>query len=1202
MRRGLIGIAALSMVACCAATLGSQGPAAGDETGDPARQYLGRWDLTLHTPSRDYSSWLDIERQGGELRARMVGRWGRARWLPRVAIADGHVSLVSPGNEEGIAHGDLIYDGARVGDELIGSVAGAPDERWSWRAERAPALRGSSGLHAGSPVRLFNGRDLAGWGAGGLSNHPWGVTDGELVSPGGGTDLQSEAAYDDFRLQVEFNYSPGSNSGIYLRGRYEVQIEDDAQPEGPSERTGSIYGFLAPAVPVPRAPGVWHAYDITLTGRRVTVILDGLTLIDDQEIPGITGGALDSREALPGPIVLQGTEPGRVAFRNIVLTPLLAAGPAQHEPGPRVRRLLARMSRDEKLAVIRGAHEPPGGEQGEAGWTRGVPRLGIPALRFADGPPGVLVHHTSTGMPATLSMAATFSPNDAEATGALIGHDARALGIDVILQPYVNLYRDPTFERAYNTLGEDPVLTGALAASFVRGAQAQNVMVQAKHFAAYEGAADVRVDERTLREVYLAPFADVSRAGAASIMCAYNRINGTYACDDEALLNGILRGEDGFAGFITSDWGAAHGAEFILRGMDMEQPGTGPSAAFALGPEPGEKTLSPEETASLVETMTTGVPEEQRYPRPRESDIAAPAPPGVSGNLGEALFKGSVRDSDLDRAVAHVLGQMERFGWLARPPDHEPHAERIADNARTVERLAERGAVLLKNDGILPLGAGDLSSLALIGPGALQTFAIVVGDEQSYGRAVRQIGAWQALRSQGVRGVQAAVADDMTGEPIPADAFAHLARTDQPGQATAEQQINFTLRSGHALPAGAHAQWDGTLLIVQEGDYDIDLQLLGATGKFWIDGRKVGDMGWWGGHGDIVFPNRDNVVPTTDGLDNVRRLVHLGAGPHTVRVEVAADGSGEPAQVRLAWVTPAMRERAFSAAVDLAARCRAAVIFAWSRNRPYFGLPGDQDRLIDAVSSVNPNTVVVLNTGQAVALPWLKKVRAVLEMWYTGDEGGWAAANLLSGRASPGGRLPFTWPVRLTDYAAMDPRFPERSSSGVNGRTIYSEGVHVGYRWFDGQAIEPLFPFGFGLTYTSFEYSALRAVRAADGAVTVTCRVRNTGKRAGDAVVEAYLAAPSPAPAGVDFPSSALAAFARIRIEAGGTRQVRLQIPAQRLRYWSLDERAWRDASQGRRVFVGASSRDLPLSAAIEQRTRAGPPVIAAGRPRNNAR
>jgi beta-glucosidase len=860
----------------------------------------------------------------------------------------------------------------------------------------------------------------------------------------------------------------------------------------------------------------------------------------------------------------------------------LAAEPAVGVPTSRVQRLLAAMSRHDKMGVIRGAHEPAGAAQGEAGWTRGVPRLGIPDLRFADGPPGVLVHHTSTGMPSTLSMAATFSPDDAEATGALIGRDARSLGIDVILQPYINLYRDPTFERAYNTLGEDPVLTGTLAARFVLGAQAQNVMAQAKHFVAYEGGDDAEVGGQALREIYLAPFADVSRAGVASIMCAYNRINGVYACDDELLLKGILRGEDGFAGFITSDWGAAHGAEFIVHGMDMEQPGTGPSAYFALGPEPDEPAMTAEETAELLETMATGVPEEQRFPPPKPADAGAPQPAHRSKNLGEALAQGTVSDADLDVAVAHVLGQMERFGWLNRAPSHQVRALPLADNARSVQRLAERGAVLLKNDGVLPLRATDMASLALIGPGALQTFAVVNGQEQSYGRAGRQIGVWQALRAQGVKGVQLAVADDMTGEPIPKEAFARLARLGEHGQASVlEDQIDFTRKSGHELPAGTSTQWDGTLMIPVDGDYDIDLQLLGTIGKFSIDGRKVGDMGWWGGHGDIVFPNRDNVVPTTDGLDNVRRLVHMSAGPHAVRVEAAADGSGESVQVRLAWVTPSMRERSFTAAVELARRSRVAVVFAWSRNRPFFGLPGDQDRLIEAVSRVNPNTVVVLNTGQAVAMPWLNEVRAVLEMWYTGDEGGWAAANLLTGRTNPGGRLPITWPVHLEDYAALDPRYPQRASRGIDGRTMYDEGVQVGYRWFDKQGIAPLFPFGHGLSYSTFEYSDLRLAESADGGMTVTCRIRNSSKRAGDAVVQAYLGAPSPAPSGADFAVRALAAFARVRVEAGAVRRVRLQVAPQRLRYWSLTDHAWHTVRGGRRIYVGASSRDLPLSAPI---------------------
>jgi beta-glucosidase len=275
-----------------------------------------------------------------------------------------------------------------------------------------------------------------------------------------------------------------------------------------------------------------------------------------------------------------------------------------------------------------------------------------------------------------------------------------------------------------------------------------------------------------------------------------------------------------------------------------------------------------------------------------------------------------------------------------------------------------------------------------------------------------------------------------------------------------------------------------------------------------------------------------------------------------------------------------MRESRFAAALDLARRSRVAVVFAWSRHRPYFGLPGDQDRLIEAVSQVNPNTVVVLNTGQAVAMPWLTKVRAVLEMWYTGDEGGWAAANLLTGRANPGGHLPITWPLLLTDYAADDPRFPERSLRGRDGRTAYSEGVHVGYRWFDHEGIEPLFPFGHGLSYSTFEYSELHVARSTDG-VTVSCRVRNSSRRDGDAVVQVYLGPPSPPMSGVDFPVRTLAVFDRVPIKAGGTREVSLRIPKEQLRYWSVADHAWLEASAGRTVYVGDSSRQLPLSAPL---------------------
>ncbi len=801
----------------------------------------------------------------------------------------------------------------------------------------------------------------------------------------------------------------------------------------------------------------------------------------------------------------------------LLLTSEAAAAQPDPEFSPRVQRLLAQMSREEKLAVIRGAQEPEAQFIGEAGWIRGVPRLGIPDLRFADGPPGVLVRHASTGMPGTLAVAATFSRSEAAANGAIIGRDARALGVDVILQPYINLYRDPTFERAYNTLGEDPVLTGTLAAQFVAAAQEEGVMAQAKHFVAYEGADDAIVDEQTLREVYLVPFKAVVDAGVASLMCSYNRINGTHSCGNEPVLKKILRGEFGFRGFVTSDWGATHGGEFITRGLDMEQPANGPGASFALEPKPAEPAMSKQEVDELVEIMTVGVPEEQRFPLPAPGEDA-PSPVESPRNLGAALLKGTVTDADIDRAAGHVLGQIERFGWLDHAPRHTVAPQPIAANARVIQQTTERGAVLLKNDGVLPLRSADLDSLALIGPGALQTFARVTGDEQSFGRAERQVGVWHALKQMAPRAnLKLAVADDMTGVPIPASALTELRSDAGATKATGDADIDFTRRAGRALPAGSSRSWTGTLIVPVAGDYDIDLQLLGATGQFGIDGKLIGRMAWWGGHGDIVFANRDNVVPTTDGLDNLRRLVHLDAGAHAITVEVNADGSGDAVQARLAWVTPEMKQRAFAEAIEAARTAKVAVVFAWSRNRPAFGLPGEQDRLIAEVAAVNPNTIVVLNTGQAVAMPWLAKVRAVLEMWYTGDEGGWAAANLLTGKTSPAGRLPFTWPRRLEDGPATDPAHPERSSRGIAGKTRYDEGINLGYRWFDRHGIEPLFPFGFGLSYTRFDYSRLSVRRASDGGLDVECTVRNVGARASDEVVQVYLGAPETPPAGAAF-------------------------------------------------------------------------------------
>jgi 3-keto-disaccharide hydrolase len=314
-------VSRIALVALCVLIFSSARAADVPTSFADAKPFLGRWDLTLHAPDREYASWLDIGMRDSRLTIRMVGRWGHARELPSAEIRNDQLRFVSPKEEEGRAK-DMVFEGRLSGQALVGTTSGPDGASWTWRGERAPELKRSHAPQWAQPVRLFNGRDLSGWHVSAAhARASWRAENGVLVSAGHGPELITDEVFDDFKLHIEFNVASGANSGIYLRGRYEVQIENDAQPEGPSQRLGGVYGFLAPSPPPPRVAGRWQTYDITLVGRRVTVVLNGRTIIDHQDIPGITGGALDSHEAQPGPIYLQGSEAGQVSFRNIVLTP-----------------------------------------------------------------------------------------------------------------------------------------------------------------------------------------------------------------------------------------------------------------------------------------------------------------------------------------------------------------------------------------------------------------------------------------------------------------------------------------------------------------------------------------------------------------------------------------------------------------------------------------------------------------------------------------------------------------------------------------------------------------------------------------------------------------------------------------------------------------------------------------------------------------
>ena len=303
-----------------ASALASCAWARGADRGGPAT-FVGRWDLTLKGAGHEYPSWIEIAQKDGKMTALFTGRWGNARPLPKIEVSGTRLTFVSPKEEED-SKADLVFEGTGKGEGLSGTVNGPDGSEWSWVGVKAPALdKKVSSVKWGKPVELFNGKDLAGWHESKAGPPDWSVKDGNLLSPGNGPELINDAKFQDFKLHVEFNCGKDANAGVYLRGRYEVQIETESQGEGPSHHTGGVYGFLAPTPEQPRSPDTWQTFDITLVGRNVTVVQNGKTVIDHRDIPGITGGALDSHEGEPGPIYLQGSEKGHVMFRKITVTP-----------------------------------------------------------------------------------------------------------------------------------------------------------------------------------------------------------------------------------------------------------------------------------------------------------------------------------------------------------------------------------------------------------------------------------------------------------------------------------------------------------------------------------------------------------------------------------------------------------------------------------------------------------------------------------------------------------------------------------------------------------------------------------------------------------------------------------------------------------------------------------------------------------------
>ncbi|MEU9304230.1 glycoside hydrolase family 3 C-terminal domain-containing protein [Streptomyces sp. NPDC048269] len=780
----------------------------------------------------------------------------------------------------------------------------------------------------------------------------------------------------------------------------------------------------------------------------------------------------------------------------------------------RIDSLIERLTLDEKTALLHGGADPA--SLGQTGYVPGVPRLGIPALRLADGPAGVRVTRPATALPAPVLLASAFDPVLAREYGRVIGREGRALGQDVVLSPMVNLIRTPYAGRNFETFAEDPRLTADLVGEMVRGIQDEGLIATVKHFALNNqehgrDTVDVVVAEQTLHETELRGFEAAVAAGAGAVMGACNKVNGVHACESAALLDEVLRGNWGFDGWAMSDRDATHSTVAAIgAGLDMEMPG---------GTHFG-------------------------------------------GPLREAVRAGSVPESAVDLAVRRILTTMDRFGLLAARPAARP-ARDAAAGARVARKVATAGAVLLRNEhGTLPLTGAAARSIAVIGPTGQVPF--VGGGGSAHVVSDGAAAPFTAIRRRAGKGsaVRYALGEDLYGRPLPPALLTPPADLDD-----------------RVVDAGHDWSHEAEFRLAADDEWTLVVHYTGQRPGVRLDGEEL-------------FPVRQGQAEhfgggllgcAPDGMTVRRRTLALKAGTH--RLAVTGRGGDKGRRFRLRHITKAGRAADVAEAVRTAKAARSVVLFAYEdasegSDRTTLALPGGQDALIEAVAAANPRTTVVLNTPSSTTMPWLSRTGAVLQMYYPGQEGAGATADILFGDVDPGGRLTQTFPAdeQATPVAGDPLRYP-----GVGGRQEYAEGVHVGHRWYDAQRMAPLFPFGHGLSYTTWQYEKL-TVRPERGGLRVEFTVRNTGRRKGTEVAQVYVG-PS-AQITLDQPVRALAGYRRLTLAPGEAQRVIVDVDARALSSWDPEQHAWVLGSGRREVFAGRSSRELPLRSKAVVRSR----------------
>jgi beta-glucosidase len=818
----------------------------------------------------------------------------------------------------------------------------------------------------------------------------------------------------------------------------------------------------------------------------------------------------------------------------------------------RVESLLGQMTIEEKIGLIGGA--------GGLFDIRGVPRLGVPSMTAADGPFGVRNFTRTNVYAGGIALAASWNTELAERLGKQLGRDARSRGVHFYLAPGVNIYRAPQNGRNFEYYGEDPYLAGRTAAALISGVQSQGVAATVKHYLGNNSefarhTTDVIVDERTAREIYLPAFETAVKSGhVAAVMDSYNLVNGEHMTESRRFNVHILKQEWGFNGVLMSDWDATYNTLAAANGgLDLEMPSS-------------------------------------KYFN--------------AGSLLPLLRAGQITTQALDDKVRRMLRTAVRLGWLDRPQQDDSISRYEVAGRVAALQGAQEGIVLLKNlGGALPLERAKIHSLAVVGPNAYP--AILNGGGSSAVAPFHAASLLEGLSDRSDNRLEIRYARGIAGyqQVARSTKWATDAGGEQPGIRVQEFD-NLDLSGAPARTRVARYVDQGEpldLAPLASGDRPLDLSAFGAVHA---------TSARWSGYFTPSAPGEHDLVVQVGGFDKdigyrayiddklvidqwsakmaavkAARLT-LGAGAHKVVLEHRAGAGGLDGRVpfvRLAlvakgdWVQPSAE--LFAAQADAAIVAvgfdYASEAEAWDRT---FELPPGQDELVRRICAANKRCIVIVNSGGAVdTTAWLERVPALLQAWYLGQDGGAALADILFGTVNPSGHLPATFERQWQDNPVHDSYYPEPGMNQVR----YKEGVFVGYRGYEARNIKPQFPFGFGLSYTSFEYRDLQILKAKTGGnlYEAVFSVKNIGSRAGAAVPQLYISAPR---SSVPRPNKELKGFAKLMLQPGESRQLVLPLEARSFTYYDVAAKRWRADPGAYRVLIGESSEQIVLSGSVQ--------------------